>query len=211
MAKKITYYADRTGHTENDWAVSYGDVVTLLLVFFIILLGSAKISNITLTKIGGGSTVMDEIEEELRGIIKSNRVENNVIIDKKLEGLDLNIQDKLLFASGEAEISQEKISVLEALIKAEKLEENKKIIRFEIEGHTDDNPIKSDKFPSNWHLSSARAIEILKIFLKLNFKPDKFIVQGRADTDSLFPNRDERGMPIPQNQAKNRRVVIKVR
>ena len=213
MAKKITFYAERTSQSENEWAVSYGDIITLLLVFFIILLGNSGVSNVKLQaisqNISGGTTSIDDLEDRLKKIIKEKELENSIIIDKNLEGIDLIIQDKLLFASGEAVMSLQTARILVEFIR--EFEKIKKTYRFEIEGHTDDNPINSEKFPSNWYLSSYRALSILNIFLRGNFDPDRFLVQGLADTKPLRPNRDERGIAIPSNQAKNRRVVIKVR
>ena len=82
--------------------------------------------------------------------------------------------------------------------------------RFSIEGHTDDVPIQSDEFPSNWHLSTARALSILNLFIQNNFDNSRLGVQGFADQKPMVPNRAEDGEPIVTNQAKNRRAVIRV-
>jgi chemotaxis protein MotB len=79
-----------------------------------------------------------------------------------------------------------------------------------VEGYTDDNPIHSGVFPSNWELSSARAGAILRIFEKLGFEPFRLMAIGFGSSRPAYPNRDSNGKAIAENQSLNRRVVIKV-
>jgi chemotaxis protein MotB len=77
--------------------------------------------------------------------------------------------------------------------------------RIQVSGHTDNIPISTFRFKSNWELSSARAVSILNAILKVKKLPDeRFIIQGHSDTDPLVPNT------TPQNRAINRRVEIVV-
>lgn len=207
MPKKIIFYQDR-GVDKEDWAVSYGDVVTLLLVFFIMLLGASTLNQGVLDGIKGGKIPIEEVENKFRECIKRQKLKEYVSIKKDITGLDIIYKNKLLFGSGEAIILPETQEKIKACIRALKLPEG---YRYEIEGHTDDNPINTAQYPSNWHLSSYRALAILRIFLKEGFDPNKFTVQGFGDTRPVVPNRDERGVPIVANQIKNRRAVIKIR
>jgi len=79
-----------------------------------------------------------------------------------------------------------------------------------VEGHTDDSPISNLQFPSNWELSTARAAAVVHFFLDHGIPAQRLRAAGYADTFPLAPNRDATGKPIPENQAKNRRVVIKL-
>ena len=215
MAKKrLRYYQDRGATKTDEWATSYGDVVTLLLVFFVMLLGSSGVSNKKIEAIsnkisGKPKTSIEEVKEKLEAIVEEQRLQDTIAIEDDPEGIDILIENRLLFASGEANLSPQAGRILRRFIKA--LDELPDGYRFEIEGHTDDVPIRNERFPSNWYLSSYRALVILNIFLRERFDPQKFLVQGLADTQPLVPNRDKRGNPIPANQAKNRRAVIKVR
>ena len=75
--------------------------------------------------------------------------------------------------------------------------------RIQISGHTDNIPISTFRFKSNWELSSARAVSILNAILKVKKIPDnRFVIQGHADNDPLIPNTTS------QNRAINRRVEI---
>jgi len=79
-----------------------------------------------------------------------------------------------------------------------------------VEGHTDDTPISTARFPSNWELSTARASAVVHFFLDQGIPALKLRAAGYADTFPKAPNRDVNGIAIPQNQSQNRRVVIKL-
>ena len=79
-----------------------------------------------------------------------------------------------------------------------------------VEGHTDDTPIHTAQFPSNWELSTARAAAVVHFLLDQGIPAQKLRAAGYADTFPKLPNHDADGNPIPENQAQNRRVVIKL-
>jgi chemotaxis protein MotB len=79
-----------------------------------------------------------------------------------------------------------------------------------VEGHTDNLPIESWLYPSNWELSSARASRVARFLIDHGVPKDRMRVGGLADTQPVAPNTDPAGRSIPENQAKNRRVVILV-
>ncbi|HEV2546040.1 MAG TPA: OmpA family protein [Stellaceae bacterium] len=79
-----------------------------------------------------------------------------------------------------------------------------------VEGHTDDIPISTTQFPSNWELSTARAAVVVHFFLNENIPAQRLRAAGYADTFPKAPNRDPLGNAIPENQSQNRRVVIKL-
>jgi chemotaxis protein MotB len=72
-----------------------------------------------------------------------------------------------------------------------------------VEGHTDTDPIHTSQFPSNWELSSSRAINVLKLLLtNPNLKPDHLLIQGYSEYRAVAPN------DTAANKSKNRRVNI---
>ena len=79
-----------------------------------------------------------------------------------------------------------------------------------IEGHTDDTPIGNAQFQSNWELSTARAASVVRFLLEQGIPPERLTAAGYADTFPVAPNRNADGTVIPENQASNRRVVIKL-
>ena len=72
--------------------------------------------------------------------------------------------------------------------------------RISVQGHTDDSPISTDRFPSNWELSSARATAVLRYFIDKNINPKRLTATGYADIFPIASNDSELG------QATNRRV-----
>jgi chemotaxis protein MotB len=77
-------------------------------------------------------------------------------------------------------------------------------------GHTDDAPINTVQFASNWEPSTARAAAVVDYLLDQGISARRLRAAGYADTFPIAPNCDAGGNPIPENQAKNRRVVIKL-
>jgi chemotaxis protein MotB len=82
--------------------------------------------------------------------------------------------------------------------------------RITVEGHTDDTPIKTAQFPSNWELSTARASAVVHFLLDHGIPAARLRAAGYADTFPKAPNRDAAGNALAENQAQNRRVVIKL-
>ena len=81
----------------------------------------------------------------------------------------------------------------------------------EVEGHTDNVPISTARFPSNWELSSLRAVNVAKLLEAVGVKKDQLSAIAYADTRPKQPNLDSGGVAIPENQAMNRRVVVHVK
>ena len=113
------------------------------------------------------------------------------------------------FALGSATLSDEGKKALDAVVatvQGDKLKD----FTITIEGHTDDSPISTLQFPSNWELSTGRAAAVARYFLEHGVSAQRLRASGYADTFPKVANRDAAGKPIPANQAQNRRVVIKL-
>ena len=77
-----------------------------------------------------------------------------------------------------------------------------------IEGHTDDVPISTAEFHSNWELASDRGIKVLNLFESDGFPSNQMAAVSFSDTRPKVPKRTTKGGPIRINQAKNRLVVV---
>ncbi|MAO41638.1 MAG: flagellar motor protein MotB [Pseudohongiella sp.] len=117
------------------------------------------------------------------------------------EGLTPRIADNLLFDSGEAELRYEGMILISQL--TEVLEAFSGNIS--VEGHTDNIPINTPRFPSNWELSSARAISVLRFLESDGIDPSRMRAIGYADTQPLQSNASAQG------RAGNRRVELVLR
>lgn len=117
-------------------------------------------------------------------------------IDKR--GLVISFNNAVLFESGSAQLKEENISALLAIAKTINTLDN--FIR--VEGHTDNVPIHSDIYPSNWELSSSRAATVVRLFVDGNVSPDKIVAVGYGENRPVADNTTESG------RSKNRRIDI---
>ena len=119
----------------------------------------------------------------------------------------LEMNSAAFFGSGSATLSDSGKSILQN-VTANLKSDTYKDYQITVEGHTDDSPISTPQFPSNWELSTARASAVVHFFLEQGLSAKKLRAAGYADTFPIAPNRDASGNVIPENQARNRRVVI---
>lgn len=131
--------------------------------------------------------------------VNGTKLEEYITAIKTDEGVILRIDDVLLFDSGSAEMKSDSKTILGKI--GELIRDSKGEVR--VEGHTDNVPIKSARYASNWELSTSRATTVVEFLLKNNFiKPEKIAVSGYGEFRPVAPN-DTR-----ENKAKNRRVDI---
>lgn len=147
---------------------------------------------------------LDDIRKELAGKldIKSGAVE----IVPRENGVELNLRGAAFFDLASADIKPGGLPLLRDI--ATTLAGTP--YKVTVEGHTDNLPMESWLYPSNWELSSARASRVARFLIDHGVPRDHMRVEGLADTLPVAPNDDASGRPIPENQAKNRRVVILV-
>lgn len=138
--------------------------------------------------------VSDEFQRALQPFVESQLVG----INKHDFWVELEMNSELLFASGKAELSSKAIPVLEKV--AEVVRNVPNVIN--IEGYTDDVPISTGIYPSNWDLSSARATSVVKELIKNNIPPIRLSAVGYGEFHPIADNTSEEG------RFKNRRVVL---
>ncbi|MGQ0697035.1 MAG: flagellar motor protein MotD [Panacagrimonas sp.] len=123
-----------------------------------------------------------------------------VVVTRHESWLEVEIQTDILFASGAARVGQQASDVLDRLALALTPFDN----RLRIEGHTDNIPIATREFPSNWELSSARAASVVHRFMGRGVDPRRMTVMGLAEYQPASDNSDAEG------RNRNRRVVVVV-
>ena len=107
--------------------------------------------------------------------------------------------DKILFDPGKTDLKPEGKDALKQVTEVLKTLQNR---NFQVAGHTDNIPIKSAKFRSNWDLSTARAVEVVNFMIASGMEPKRLSAAGYADTSPVALN------DTPENKAKNRRIEI---
>lgn len=107
----------------------------------------------------------------------------------------------ILFSSGSAALSKDgKASLAEVAQVLAQIPERK----FQVEGHTDNVPIRTEQFPSNWELASARALTVLKTMVDAGLPPDRVSAASFGESKPAAPN------DTPEGKAQNRRIEIVV-
>ena len=216
---------------------TFADMMSLLMAFFVMLLATAHWDPIKFGEVAEGmkdafarvaipaihESPMDESKEEkeakkkksasdkaaekIEKMIEQRGIEEFVSVKQTASGFELELANNSLFTSGSATLQRQIKPVLTQLARAVT---RVKGAMMEIQGHTDDDPISTAKFPSNWELSSVRAINVLKFMTSRGMDPKRVMAGAYADSRPKVPNRSKSGMAIKKNQAENRRVIIKV-
>lgn len=214
------------------WAIPYADFLTLLLCLFIALFAMAQAGKQAameyaqaFAKAFGmrlvsfqeslpkqilpepvlkraeptekGKRIQRQLQE-LQEMLKKLGLEGEFKIAYEAIGIRLILQEKLLFDPGSADIKPEMRPVLDKIYDIIKDLPNP----VEVEGHTDNIPISTERFPSNWELSGARASSIVRYFISRGINPERLKASGYADTRPLVSNA------TPEGRAQNRRVEI---
>ena len=204
---------------DEDWMSTYGDMVTLVLCFFVMMLSVSKPDVAKYEQISAGlseglgkKVIQRPIEmlmTELKDDIQSLDLEKKVAIGSDTQGIVLEFGGDILFNKGSAEIKNTALPALKRMAATLQSERYKNFV-FSIEGHTSDEPFSSPQYPSNWELSSARASAIARFLESRGIPRVRLRAVGLYDVAPKYPNHDPYGQPIPQNRKKNRRVVIHI-
>lgn len=144
-------------------------------------------------------------EREMKQIAETVSKSVQPLIDKGLIKVtqnklwvEIEMNTNILFSSADSELEDEAYPALEALAKVLKTLPN----AIDVEGHTDNLPINTDKFPSNWELSSARAASVVHLFTKYGVSPKRLSSIGYAEHRPIASNDTEDG------RLRNRRVKV---
>ncbi len=226
------------------WMNTYGDMVTLLLTFFVLLFSFSTIDakkwkaivqaftgrtdydgptatldpdfdpadvvfpiatpkpSITPDQADGANMEkrFNELYQKVRNHIIINGLDFALNVTKDDDLIVIRITDTTLFDSGQENIRPEAIDLLDSIVALFE-EYNDAIYRIQIEGHTDNVPIRSARFKSNWDLSTSRAVSVVQYCIEnSSLSPMKYAASGYGEYHPIADNDTEEG------KAKNRRV-----
>ncbi len=213
------------------WFATFSDLCTLLLTFFVLLLSFSTMDIIKFKQMMGSmekafgyqtqttgqfeakattpvtvqlseqeNKMLDymEIGDKIKESAKEKGLDKYIEIEVNKNGVLMRLKGDISFPPGKAVISKKVKPLLDKI--AEILKEHPDY-KLKVMGHTDNIPIKSPKYDSNWELSAARAVQVIKYLIeKYKINPKRLEAVGYADTRPLVPNT------TPENRAKNRRV-----
>jgi len=213
--------AHRTSKPREDegWLITYADTITNLMALFIMMLAVSTVDLSAFEQVSaqlqkdftGKETArpISEIRQQIERIVESKGLEDQIEISQDKKGVVVEFSSNILFTSGKADLLPA-IKPTFTEIAEELKNETYRSYTIEVEGHTDDNPIHTAEFPSNWELSARRATNVIRFMLDADVEKSRLKAAGYADIHPKVPNRDAAGKPIPENQARNRRIVIRL-
>jgi len=192
----------------------YGDLVTFIMMLFILLFilsYNEKQNEDFFTEMNvkfGGKEMQSQhsittdsvLVSQLQNFIEQEKLEEfmQVLVDE--QKIKLTLAPSLLFDSGKVLVKPQGYKALNGVSKILEGVENPVII----EGHTDNVPIKTAKYESNWDLSMYRALSVLKYFLKKGHNPQQLSAQGFGEYRPVSPNTTSAG------RARNRRIEVNI-
>lgn len=216
------------------YMTTWGDMCTLLLCFFVMLLAMSTIDpakfqvaassfqnafsgvlesfptiliaeNVLQPRMGGdeqNKKLALEAMMRIREAVKKEDLEDAIKVKVTEKGIAIKVRDPVGFDVGEADL---KPRFRDLLYEIGEIIAKKPDSQIRVEGHTDDTPIRTRRFPSNWELSAARALKVVRFFYeKCNIDPARLSAVGYGEYRPLVPNDS------PENRAKNRRIEVYV-
>ncbi len=205
---------------QNRWIVPYADLMTLLLGMFLVLFASAKGTDLHPGKPLPPAAIAAMAKQQaqtpdqramraLETSLQTRFKMNGAHIQEQSRGVVISLKDNILFAPGSADLSPSARTTLSKLADqlSTALGENASTASpsrpIRVEGFTDNTPIRTSRFPSNWELSTARATNIVRYLIDTGrFQPEQLSAAGYGEFKPLGENSSIEG------KQKNRRVDI---
>ncbi len=203
------------------WLLSFADLSMILISFFILMLSFTQIdkrkaelvvdamrqnenSKTSQTSAVNLVTISNHLEE----ILKKLKLDKNTEVTIDSTGVSIEFKDGVLFDFGSAEpnprFRQTVNKVMDLIAKTPAR------YQLKIEGHTDDTPVSGGKYPSNWELSSARGIALLRQFEGRGIESTRMAVVAYAHTRPKIATLHLKGEDLLRARSANRRVVIRI-
>lgn len=183
------------------WAITFADLALLLLCFFVMLTTFKETAPEPALIAEGtpSSALSQKMATLLKRQFAADMSQGWLDITARGESLHLQFGASEAFESGSDHLTQRTLSLIDAM--GTVLANNE--ARIIVIGHTDDIPIRTERFRDNWELSSARAVSVIRELInRQDVNPARLEAKGYADTRPLVPNDSE------ENRARNRRIEI---
>ncbi len=143
---------------------------------------------------------MTKLAQDLLSTLAPLVKEGKVRVTQNSRGVSVEINASVLFDPGDARLTNESTEALRAVAGLLKNDEHK----VQVEGHTDNQPIRNTSFPSNWELSAVRASSVVRLFIDAGVAPERLTAVGFSSNVPVAPNDN------PIGRARNRRVAVTI-
>ncbi len=202
---------------EGLWLMSFSDMSLILMSFFILQLSFSTVNQqkadvlreaVQTNKFESKKDSMTAVSKRIDNEIKRLNLDKNAQVTMDTSGVVVEFKDGLLFSAGSAEGNQQFSGIVGQVMKV--IASSPDRYKIKIEGHTDDVPIKSQKFASNWELSASRGIYLMRQFAARGVREDRMSVLALAHTQPKKSVLGLLGKDLELSRAANRRVVIRL-
>lgn len=197
---------EKPGHEDDSnplhdatWLYSYADLMTQLLIFSILMLVALGLKPPSKEQARKHDDLVETVQQ-VEKFVKESGLGDSMAIDRASDRLVIRMKSAILFKEAQAALTPAAEQVLAGLAPVLARAPS----RLRVEGHTDDVPIRSGQFPSNWELSTARAISVIRYLEDHGIVRDRLSVAGYGEFHPLAPNDSA------ERRALNRRVEIVV-
>lgn len=210
------------GHMKEDeqWLITYADTITNLMALFILIISISTINQAAFEQVQSklkkqfsgkdAPKPIEQIKKQVEKIVKDKKLESQVDVSSDNKGVVIEFASSAVFELGKADLAPGIKPAFAEMAKELKTKDYKNYT-IEIEGHTDNTPIHTPEFPSNWELSARRATNVIRFFIDdQQVDKSRLKAAGYADIFPKVPNEDANHRPIAANQAKNRRIVLRL-
>jgi chemotaxis protein MotB len=195
-------------HPIPQWQTIYCSLMLLLVVFFVMLIAYSAIDKDRFQQIkdvahmapdvSQPSPDMNQSMQSLKQLGVNLGISDDFTVVKTQDGFKAVVPNPVLFASGDASLGEGIYPILDGIIEIAERDH----LSIQVEGHTDDLPIRTAKYPSNWELATMRAVYILR-YLQQNGIPP-----GRLSAIGFAEYRPVAGNDTPEGRQRNRRIEI---
>ncbi len=195
--------------------ISFGDLMVILCVFFVMLLTMSKIETGSFEKIksvmtGKTENTLVELSDSIKEIVEGIPGVPGVVVQMDKDGVRVDLDTGILFDQGQATIKSGAVEKIKPIL-TEILKTSYKV---DIEGHTDDVPyyrIVKGETITNWTLSGKRASSMILQLTFLGFKSERLRAVGYASTRPVIEVTGKEGEALDKARARNRRVSLLIR
>lgn len=201
----------RSYTSDEGWLLSYADLITNLLVFFVMLLAAADMNQVKMQQIAERLSGVEQpaslssIQEEIDARIEREGLQDFISTEMTEDGLELSLNSGLVFDSGKSVLRSENEETLQGMLSTLTPYQDK--YQFAIEGHTDATPMVGAI--SNWELSTNRANAVRERLEATGVPSNRIRVEGYADTVKLNEELLV-GLSEQERLARHRRVIVRV-
>ena len=210
------------------WLLTLSDLLLLLVIFFVLLFGmTIQQQRQGLRPLGlqaaipikpaetpveilpasvpapvsdsGSKETLNSLENDLQAIVGEGEDQDGLSLTRHADHLVLAFPERIMFDPARAQLKPSAQPILDKVASLVSVHPD---LLVEVQGHTDDRPINTKRYPSNWELSVDRATQVAKALIGLGLNPAQLTVKGFGEYRALFPNDSD------LNRLKNRRVEI---